>query len=90
MLIIIITLDNHLHQNQLVMNQSNVIPCIVSLNKIMALTIDNYFINYEMLKKSTRFYDYEQLQIRIHSLREQLIHGFSWYCGSSIEVEEKK
>jgi len=90
MLIIIITLSNHHIQNQIVMNQSKVIPCIVSLSKLIALTIDNYFINYETLKKSTRFYEYEQLQIKIHSLREQLINGFPWYCGSSMEIEEKK
>jgi len=72
------------------MNQNNIIPCIVSLNKLLALTIDNYFINYETLKKSIYFYEYEQLQIKVHTLKEQLIEGFSWYCGSTIENEEKK
>lgn len=72
------------------MNQTAVIPCIISLNKLLALTIDNYFINYEALKRTPFFYDYEKLQIKIHMLREQLISGFSWYCGSTIENETKR
>jgi len=72
------------------MNQNTVIPYIVSLNKLLSLTIDNYFINYEILRKSIHFYEYEKMQIKIHSLRENLNEGFSWYCGSTISCEEKK
>jgi len=73
-----------------IMNQNTVIPYIVSLNKLLSLTIDNYFINYEILRKSIHFYEYEKMQIKIHSLRENLNEGFSWYCGSTISCEEKK
>jgi len=72
------------------MTQNKIIPSILQLNKLITLTIDNYFINYETLKMHSHFYEYEQLQIQIHSLREQLIKGFSWYCGSTIEQEKKR
>lgn len=72
------------------MSQNEIIPCILKLNKIITLTIDNYFINYEILKKNDIFYEYEKLQIKLHSLREQLIEGFSWYCGSTIETQKQK
>lgn len=68
------------------MSQNIIIPYIVNLNKLIVLTIDNY----NDIKSTDHWNKNEEFQIKINALRQKLIKGFPWYCGSTIEKEEKK